>query len=156
MSTRAQQQRDLAGSHFPTADHQAVAVLDIEKNRQKIHLFHLERLSRLWHSALLYLKIHITNELVDLSREMQNMQANALFRRFCLRSSTEIKDFPILPRGLIFPYPPLFAMMHLLLSANIRFMLNIDLHCHSTVSDGLLTPTQLVEHAATRGVRCWR
>ncbi len=31
-------------------------------------------------------------------------------------------------------------------------MLNIDLHCHSTVSDGLLTPTQLVEHAATRGV----
>jgi len=31
-------------------------------------------------------------------------------------------------------------------------MLNIDLHCHSTVSDGLLTPTQLVERAATRGV----
>ena len=31
-------------------------------------------------------------------------------------------------------------------------MLNIDLHCHSTVSDGLLTPTQLVEHAAVRGV----
>ena len=31
-------------------------------------------------------------------------------------------------------------------------MLNIDLHCHSTISDGLLTPTQLVERAATRGV----
>jgi 3',5'-nucleoside bisphosphate phosphatase len=31
-------------------------------------------------------------------------------------------------------------------------MLNIDLHCHSTVSDGLFTPTQLVEHAAARGV----
>ncbi|MBA4142744.1 MAG: PHP domain-containing protein [Nitrosospira sp.] len=31
-------------------------------------------------------------------------------------------------------------------------MLNIDLHCHSTISDGLLTPTQLVEHAAERGV----
>ncbi len=31
-------------------------------------------------------------------------------------------------------------------------MPNIDLHCHSTVSDGLLTPTQLVEHAAARGV----
>jgi 3',5'-nucleoside bisphosphate phosphatase len=31
-------------------------------------------------------------------------------------------------------------------------MLNIDLHCHSTVSDGLLTPAQLVERAATRGV----
>ena len=31
-------------------------------------------------------------------------------------------------------------------------MLNIDLHCHSTISDGLLTPTQLVEHAAARGV----
>ena len=31
-------------------------------------------------------------------------------------------------------------------------MLNIDLHCHSTVSDGLLTPTQLVERASERGV----
>ncbi|HKX53536.1 MAG TPA: 3',5'-nucleoside bisphosphate phosphatase [Nitrosospira sp.] len=31
-------------------------------------------------------------------------------------------------------------------------MLNIDLHSHSTVSDGLLTPTQLVEHAVARGV----
>ncbi|PXW86861.1 hypothetical protein C8R34_11224 [Nitrosomonas sp. Nm84] len=31
-------------------------------------------------------------------------------------------------------------------------MLNIDLHCHSTISDGLLTPTQLVERAAIRGV----
>jgi 3',5'-nucleoside bisphosphate phosphatase len=31
-------------------------------------------------------------------------------------------------------------------------MLNIDLHCHSTVSDGLFTPTQLVEHAAALGV----
>lgn len=31
-------------------------------------------------------------------------------------------------------------------------MLNIDLHCHSTVSDGLLTPARLVEHAALRGV----
>ena len=31
-------------------------------------------------------------------------------------------------------------------------MLNIDLHCHSTISDGLLTPVQLVERAALRGV----
>jgi predicted metal-dependent phosphoesterase TrpH len=31
-------------------------------------------------------------------------------------------------------------------------MLNIDLHCHSKVSDGTLTPTQLVERAAARGV----
>jgi 3',5'-nucleoside bisphosphate phosphatase len=31
-------------------------------------------------------------------------------------------------------------------------MLNIDLHCHSTISDGLLTPAQLVTRAATRGV----
>ncbi len=35
----------------------------------------------------------------------------------------------------------------------ICFMLNIDLHCHSTISDGLLTPEQLVERAASRGVR---
>lgn len=29
----------------------------------------------------------------------------------------------------------------------------IDLHCHSTISDGLLTPTELVEHAARQGVQ---
>ena len=29
----------------------------------------------------------------------------------------------------------------------------IDLHTHSNISDGLLTPTQLVEHAANSGVR---
>lgn len=29
----------------------------------------------------------------------------------------------------------------------------IDLHCHSTISDGLLTPLELVEHAAQQGVR---
>lgn len=32
-------------------------------------------------------------------------------------------------------------------------MLNIDLHCHSKVSDGVLTPTQLIERAHQRGVR---
>lgn len=42
-------------------------------------------------------------------------------------------------------------MMHTLSHHN-RFMLNIDLHCHSTASDGLLTPAQLVAHAAARGV----
>lgn len=31
-------------------------------------------------------------------------------------------------------------------------MFNIDLHCHSTVSDGILSPTQLLTHAASRGV----
>lgn len=31
-------------------------------------------------------------------------------------------------------------------------MLNIDLHCHSTVSDGILSPSQLLAHAASRGV----
>ncbi|MGQ3089325.1 MAG: PHP domain-containing protein, partial [Methylophilus sp.] len=29
----------------------------------------------------------------------------------------------------------------------------IDLHCHSTMSDGLLTPEELVAHAASKGVR---
>ena len=29
----------------------------------------------------------------------------------------------------------------------------IDLHCHSTVSDGVLTPTEIVNHAAEKGVR---
>src|SRR5688500_8808137 len=28
-----------------------------------------------------------------------------------------------------------------------------DLHCHSTVSDGLLSPSDLVAHAAKRGVK---
>ncbi|HMC13065.1 MAG TPA: 3',5'-nucleoside bisphosphate phosphatase [Gallionellaceae bacterium] len=32
-------------------------------------------------------------------------------------------------------------------------MLDYDLHCHSTASDGLLSPTELVEHAAERGVK---
>ena len=32
-------------------------------------------------------------------------------------------------------------------------MLNIDLHCHSTISDGQLSPTQVVERAAMRGVK---
>lgn len=32
-------------------------------------------------------------------------------------------------------------------------MLDYDLHCHSTVSDGLLSPTELVARAAGRGVR---
>ena len=43
-------------------------------------------------------------------------------------------------------------MMRVLLCANDCFMLNIDLHCHSTISDGLLTPAKLVERAAMRGV----
>ncbi|HLA34604.1 MAG TPA: PHP domain-containing protein, partial [Rhodocyclaceae bacterium] len=30
--------------------------------------------------------------------------------------------------------------------------LNADLHCHSTVSDGLLTPTELVKRAHANGV----
>lgn len=30
--------------------------------------------------------------------------------------------------------------------------IHIDLHCHSNVSDGILTPDELVEHAASRGV----
>lgn len=30
--------------------------------------------------------------------------------------------------------------------------IHIDLHCHSNVSDGVLTPTQLVAHAASKGV----
>ncbi len=29
----------------------------------------------------------------------------------------------------------------------------IDLHCHSTVSDGVLTPTEIVNHAAEKGIR---
>ena len=29
----------------------------------------------------------------------------------------------------------------------------IDLHCHSTVSDGVLTPTELVDYAAEKGIR---
>ncbi len=32
-------------------------------------------------------------------------------------------------------------------------MLDIDLHCHSSISDGVLTPTQLIDRAAQRGVR---
>ena len=34
-------------------------------------------------------------------------------------------------------------------------MLNADLHCHSTVSDGTLTPEALAERASTNGVQLW-
>ncbi|HXA46535.1 MAG TPA: PHP domain-containing protein, partial [Burkholderiaceae bacterium] len=34
-------------------------------------------------------------------------------------------------------------------------MLNVDLHCHSTVSDGVLTPTQLAARAKANGVDVW-
>ena len=34
-------------------------------------------------------------------------------------------------------------------------MLNVDLHCHSTVSDGLLTPTEIANRAHQRGVDVW-
>ena len=34
-------------------------------------------------------------------------------------------------------------------------ILNADLHCHSTVSDGTLTPEQLAARAAANGVELW-
>ena len=34
-------------------------------------------------------------------------------------------------------------------------MLNVDLHCHSTVSDGLLTPSEIATRAHQRGVNVW-
>ncbi len=34
-------------------------------------------------------------------------------------------------------------------------MLNVDLHCHSTVSDGLLTPTEIATRAHEHGVDVW-
>jgi len=34
-------------------------------------------------------------------------------------------------------------------------MLNVDLHCHSTVSDGLLTPAEIANRAHQRGVDVW-
>ena len=32
-------------------------------------------------------------------------------------------------------------------------MLDYDLHCHSSISDGTLTPTEVVNRAAERGVK---
>jgi len=34
-------------------------------------------------------------------------------------------------------------------------ILNADLHCHSVVSDGTLTPEILAERAKTNGVELW-
>ena len=34
-------------------------------------------------------------------------------------------------------------------------ILNADLHCHSVVSDGTLTPEALAERAAANGVELW-
>jgi predicted metal-dependent phosphoesterase TrpH len=38
---------------------------------------------------------------------------------------------------------------------NLDPTLNADLHCHSVVSDGTLTPEALAERAAARGVQLW-
>lgn len=37
----------------------------------------------------------------------------------------------------------------------LHALLNADLHCHSTVSDGTLSPEALAERAAARGVQLW-
>ena len=37
----------------------------------------------------------------------------------------------------------------------MTFPLNADLHCHSTTSDGTLTPEQLAARAAANGVDLW-
>ena len=34
-------------------------------------------------------------------------------------------------------------------------MLNVDLHCHSTVSDGVLSPAELAARAKANGVDVW-
>ena len=33
--------------------------------------------------------------------------------------------------------------------------INVDLHCHSTISDGVLTPTEVAERAHANGVQLW-
>ncbi|MCC2596827.1 PHP domain-containing protein [Pusillimonas sp. MFBS29] len=33
--------------------------------------------------------------------------------------------------------------------------MNVDLHCHSTISDGVLTPSQVAERAHANGVQLW-
>ena len=40
-------------------------------------------------------------------------------------------------------------------STNISSIINADLHCHSVVSDGTLTPEALAERAAKNGVELW-
>ena len=37
----------------------------------------------------------------------------------------------------------------------MTIFLNADLHCHSVVSDGTLTPEALAERAAANGVELW-
>ena len=46
----------------------------------------------------------------------------------------------------IAPLPP---------TAPVSSILNADLHCHSVVSDGTLTPEQLAERASANGVELW-
>ena len=36
-----------------------------------------------------------------------------------------------------------------------KLMLNVDLHCHSTISDGLLSPTEVATRAHQHGVDVW-
>ena len=65
--------------------------------------------------------------------------------------NTSAAFFSILFRGSFF-IPLLICYDASLASRELASCFNIDLHCHSTASDGLLSPTQLVEHAATQGV----
>jgi hypothetical protein len=43
----------------------------------------------------------------------------------------------------------------LVITSNFASILNADLHCHSVVSDGTLTPEILAERAKTNGVELW-
>lgn len=40
-------------------------------------------------------------------------------------------------------------------SFSVVFMLNVDLHCHSTVSDGTLSPSEVARRAKANGVDVW-
>ena len=48
--------------------------------------------------------------------------------------------------------PPPDQALCALVARSLSSMLNIDLHCHSNVSDGVLTPADLVARAAANGV----
>jgi predicted metal-dependent phosphoesterase TrpH len=37
----------------------------------------------------------------------------------------------------------------------VTSILNADLHCHSVISDGTLTPEAIAERAHTHGVELW-
>src|SRR5690606_19195496 len=76
-------------------------------------------------------------------------------RRPCADTHDRRADRPHCPiLAGVAPAPPIYRRKLRILN-NYSSRLNVDLHCHSTVSDGVLTPTDVARRAHANGVQLW-